>query len=200
VDEPNAEDPLDALSGTVRDKRAALASVAAREGLGAEDALECLQDALCTFLDMLQRDEVTAPRAEWGALLAGIVRNAARNRRRRHDLSRPHESDTEQRPSNAPLAEEILLRAESHVRLRGCVAELCEIQRAVVTLRLLDEKPGEDVARTLGISRGHVDVLVHRAKASLRECMLRADPESPQAPLAHRKEANHEQQERDRRG
>jgi len=64
-------------------------------------------------------------------------------------------------------------RAEAQVRLRVCVAELCEIQRAVVLLRLLSEQPGDDVAQSLGISRGYVDVLTHRAKSALRACMLR---------------------------
>ena len=36
---------------------------------------------------------------------------------------------------------------------------------------MLEERPGEDVAAALGLSRGHVDVLLHRAKASLRVCM-----------------------------
>ena len=38
-------------------------------------------------------------------------------------------------------------------------------------LRMLEERPGEDVARALGISSGHVAVLLHRAKAALRTCM-----------------------------
>jgi RNA polymerase sigma-70 factor (ECF subfamily) len=70
--------------------------------------------------------------------------------------------------------EELLLRAEDAVRLRACVAELCEIQRSVVTLRLLEERPGEDVAEALGITKNHAAVLLHRAKASLRECMTEA--------------------------
>jgi RNA polymerase sigma-70 factor (ECF subfamily) len=55
------------------------------------------------------------------------------------------------------------------------VAELCEIQRAVVTLRMLDERPGEDVAHLLGITKNHAAVLLHRAKASLRACMTASD-------------------------
>jgi RNA polymerase sigma-70 factor (ECF subfamily) len=51
------------------------------------------------------------------------------------------------------------------------VGRLGEIQRAVVTLRMLDELPGDDVARALGLKPGHVAVLLHRAKASLRDCM-----------------------------
>ena len=57
------------------------------------------------------------------------------------------------------------------MRLRACVAELCEIQKAVVTLRMLEERAGEDVGETLGISPGHVAVLLHRAKRALRACM-----------------------------
>ena len=57
------------------------------------------------------------------------------------------------------------------MRLHACVQELCEIEKAVVTLRMLEEQAGEDVARALGISAGHVAVLRHRAKAALRACM-----------------------------
>ncbi|APR87507.1 putative RNA polymerase ECF-subfamily sigma factor [Minicystis rosea] len=150
--------------------------MARREGVGAEDAVECVQDALCTFLGLHQRGEVIADVSEWGYLLGGIVRNAARNRRRRHATARPHDTFEDVPESgDDPRTDDIVIRAEEHVRLRACVAELCETQRAVVTLRLLDEQPGDDVAGALGISRGHVDVLAHRAKAALRACMLRGD-------------------------
>jgi RNA polymerase sigma-70 factor (ECF subfamily) len=170
-----AEDFLESLSAVVRSERAALVRVAAREGLSPQDALECVQDALCTFLRLHQAGELAAPQPEWGPLLGGIVRNAARNWRRRHAVARPHEPTAESAPSLGPAADEVLLRAEAHVKLRACVAELCAVQRNVVLLRLLDERPGEDVAAALGISRGHVDVLMHRAKAALRVCMLRGD-------------------------
>ena len=167
------QDFLDALTAMARRDRAALVRVATREGLSAQDALECVQDGLCTFLRTWQEGEVAAPREEWGPLLVGIVRNAARNWRRRHAVARPHEPWADEAASDAASADELLVRAEAHVRLRECVEQLCDIQRAVVMLRLLEEQPGEDVAQSLGISRGHVDVLVHRAKSALRTCMLR---------------------------
>ena len=167
------EDFLEALSAVVRADRAVLLRVATREGLSAQDGLECVQDALCTFLRMHKLGELSAPRDEWTRLLSGIVRNAARNRRRRHDIARPHGTLGDEQPSATPAADELLMRKKQQVRLRVCVAELCEIQRAVVLLRLLEEQPGEDVAQALGISRSYVDVLTHRAKASLRACMLR---------------------------
>ena len=168
------EDCLDALTDVLRGERAALVCVARREGVSDEDAVECVQDALCTFLTLHQRGQLEADRAEWGAFLMGIVKNAARNRRRRHALAKPHDDiDAAERASDGAAADELVERAENQVRLRACVAELCAIQRAVVTLRLLEERPGEDVAEALGITRGHVDVLAHRARAALRACMCR---------------------------
>jgi RNA polymerase sigma-70 factor (ECF subfamily) len=40
---------------------------------------------------------------------------------------------------------------------------------------MLEEQSGEDVARALGITAGHVAVLLHRAKAALRACMTSSE-------------------------
>jgi RNA polymerase sigma-70 factor (ECF subfamily) len=56
----------------------------------------------------------------------------------------------------------------------GCLDHLGKLQRAVVSLRMLDEVAGEDVAAMLGLPSSHVAVLLHRAKQSLRTCMLSA--------------------------
>jgi RNA polymerase sigma-70 factor (ECF subfamily) len=102
------------------------------------------------------------------------VRNVARNARRLHAVARPHASDdatVEALADGAPAADERLAAGEDRGRLARCVARLAEVQRAVVTLRMLDDRPGDDVARELGLRPGHVAVLLHRAKADLRACM-----------------------------
>jgi RNA polymerase sigma-70 factor (ECF subfamily) len=173
MDPDNDEgDVLGRLSRLARTERGALAALARAEGVSAEDAVDCVQDGLCTMLTMAQTDALPEDPQTWGAVLAGVVRNVARNRRRRHAVARPHH-EIEEAPLAAagPAADDVIARAEEHVRLRACVAELCEIQRAVVTLRMLEERPGEDVAEALGISAGHVAVLLHRAKAALHACM-----------------------------
>src|SRR5512140_73943 len=167
------DDLLDRISHLARHERGALAALARAEGLGPQDAIDCVQEGLCTLLEGAQRGALPGEVETWGALLAGMVRNAARNRRRRHDRARPHE-DLDAHPlaaEGAPATDEAIAGAEEHVRLRACVEELCEIQKAVVTLRMLEEQPGEDVAEALGITAGHVAVLLHRAKAALRVCM-----------------------------
>lgn len=170
--EGDADDLLDRLSHLAHRERSALAALARAEGVTAEDAVDCVQEALCTLLGAARQGPVPEEGA-WGPVLAGMVRNAARNRRRRHFRARPHDDlDAHALAADdGPAADEAIARAEAHVRLRACVEELCEIQKAVVTLRMLEEQPGEDVAQALGISAGHVAVLLHRAKRALRECM-----------------------------
>ena len=170
-------DALDALSAAIRAEREALARLARREGLGPEDAVDAAQDAFCTYLRAAQRGELPEPGA-LGGWLATAVKNAARNKRRRHHLARPHDdldaldaARSAHADDDAGSAESLVARAEEHVRLRACVERLCDTQRAVVTLRLLEERAGEDVAAALGLTRGHVDVLLHRAKHALRACM-----------------------------
>ena len=173
---PHREDVLGALDRIVREQRAELAGLARREGLGAEDALDCVHDAFCTFLQLALRDELPRSEAEHAPLIAGIVVNTARNKRRRHYLARPHRAiDAVERSDDGPSTETLVAHAEECVRLRSCVDRLCKTQRTVVMMRLLEERPGEDVAAALGITRGHVDVLVHRAKVSLLVCMTHSE-------------------------
>jgi RNA polymerase sigma-70 factor, ECF subfamily len=164
-------DPLDRLLQVLQTQRGALAAVARQEGLTPEDAVDCVQEGLCTLMDLVRAGQLEEGR-DPAPILATIVRNAARNHRRRHFRSRPHdEYDAHELAGDVAFPDELMARAVEHVRLRACVAELCEIQRAVVTLRILEERPGEDVAQLLGITKNHAAVLLHRAKSSLRACM-----------------------------
>jgi RNA polymerase sigma-70 factor, ECF subfamily len=179
---PSGDDALEHLSSVVRRHRSALAAIARQEGLTPEEAIDCVQDALCTLLDLVQTGQLQGG-PEPAAALGTIVRNRARNQRRLHFRAKPHErlDARELADDGSALAEEQLSRAEDAVRLRACVAELCEIQRAVVTLRLLEERPGEDVAALLGVTKNHVAVLLHRAKASLRACLLASEDPGAQS-------------------
>lgn len=170
-----SEDAFDIVSRVIREQRAELAGVARREGLGPEDAVDCVQDAFYTFLRLAQRGALPADPGALEPFLAEIVRNGARNKRRLHRLARPHEPiEALELADDDETSEALVAQAEEHVRLRACVDRLCDTQKAVVTLRLLEEQRGEDVAESLGVTRGYVDVLLHRAKGRLRACMLGA--------------------------
>lgn len=167
------EDFLGWVARLVHQHRAYLLRVVRGEGLGPEDAFDAVQEAFQTFLTLPAARALAPACDDAGRMLTTIARNAARNQRRRASLARPHDSDDAVLASLATPAfvEELLADAENEVRLRGCVESLGDMQRMVVTLRMLDEIAGEDVARTLGVTPGHVAVLLHRAKANLLACM-----------------------------
>jgi RNA polymerase sigma-70 factor, ECF subfamily len=161
------------VSDLARHHTAALARVARGEGLQAEDALDAVQEAFHTFLLLPQARALIGSEEDSRALMSAVVRNAARNMRRRHHRSQPHEPIDEVRVlvDSAPGVDEMLVSAEQHVQLLGCMHTLSEVQRHVVTLRMLEEASGGDVASKLGLEPGHVAVLLHRAKKELQRCM-----------------------------
>jgi RNA polymerase sigma-70 factor (ECF subfamily) len=169
------------LTQLVHAHRSTLARLARAEGLLAEDAFDAVQEAFRAFITRDDARELVTRPDDARKVLIVLTRNLARNRRRLHSDARPHLTDAtvvESLPDDAPTSEEALESLEEREQLARCVGELGEVQRAVVTLRMLDEVPGEDVARMLDIAPGHVAVLLHRAKANLATCMAQ-DPQDP---------------------
>ena len=171
----------------VHEHRGHLVGVARREGLGSEDAFDVVQEAFQTFLTRPAARALVDATDDSRRSLIVITRNAARNHRRLAAVARPHESRESvlaELPAELTSVEDLLAEAEDEVRLRGCVAGLGEMQRTVVTLRMLDGADGENVARTLGITPAHVAVVLHRAKANLLACMTTGaggrDPDGPE--------------------
>src|SRR5215470_4337137 len=157
--------------------RGRLYALARREGLREEDSLDCAQDAFHTFLLLPQARQLVESNDDSRRLLSALARNHARNRRRRHEIARAHDSADETLAllrAEAPPVDELIAQAEDFALMIGCLDHLGKLQRAVVSLRMLDEVAGEDVALMLGLPPSHVAVLLHRAKQNLRSCMVSA--------------------------
>lgn len=155
-----------------REQTDRLAEIAAREGLSADEAMDAVQEAFATFITLPQARSLAEQRDEVSAFLAVIVRNAARNARRRHHRARPHAPLEEAALfDDSPSVATLIAAAEQHALMLGCVNKLGEIQRAVVRLRVLEEVGASEVAAQLGLTPGHVAVLLHRAKQALAACM-----------------------------
>ena len=85
-------------------------------------------------------------------MLIILARNIARNRRRRHDYARPHivdDSIMEGLVSDTASADQIIAIAEQRAMTMGCMVTSNEVQRAIVQLRVIDDVPGENIARQL---------------------------------------------------
>ena len=162
------------VSDLARTHSARLLAIAQHEGLTKTDAVDATQEAFHTLLCLPQARSLAAEREDAERLMALLVRNSARNMRRRHHRALPHEGpDTLERiTTDEESADELIARAEEHVALLGCVNQLSEIQRRVVTLRLLEEVATSEVARELRLTEGNIAVMTHRAKKALRACLL----------------------------
>lgn len=90
----------------------------------------------------------------WGAWLAGIVRNVARNRLRGERRRRSHETEAARRQAGSvapPGPLEHLARIEEGQRVLAALGRLEEPYRHTVTLRYLDDLPVARVALATGV-------------------------------------------------
>lgn len=132
-----------------------------------------VQQAFEAVIESPEPEALLASAADARRWLATRTRNLARNHRRLHAVSRPHLSDEttlESLASESDL-ESAVADVDELLRFASCLRTLGATQREVVRLRLLEERHGENVARQLRLSRGHIAVLLHRARANLRICM-----------------------------
>ena len=167
------------VSNLARTHTRSLAATAVREGLTRVEAIDAVQEAFITLLSMPQARELSLDAEGAERLMSVLVRNAARNMRRRRQRSKVHEplEEVSEIAADTPDVDALLVAAEEHVALLGCVNQLGEIQRLVVSMRVLEQLSPEIVARTLGLTPGHIAVLLHRAKHALVDCMERGRAE-----------------------
>ena len=160
------------ISELARGQGSRLAGIARAEGVSPADALDVVQEAFST---LLRRDDsatlCTRP-TDAARLLSTIVRNAARNWRRRHHYARPHvDVDDVDLAAQQARADDALDQKATAAQLVGCIAKLGDVHRHIVTLRVLEELSGDEAADALGLKANHVAVLLHRARKELERCM-----------------------------
>jgi len=162
----------DWVSVLARDHAGRLAAIARREGVTATDALDVVQDAFHTLISLPESQALRDKPDDAARVLSTIVRNAARNVRRRHHNAKAHVEVEDQALAAREVAPDVAIEhAETQAQLVGCMAKLGDAHRHVVTLRVLEELSGEEAAQALGVSAGHVAVLLHRARKQLEACM-----------------------------
>src|SRR3954451_386231 len=160
-----------ALGALVRRHTPAMLRVAMRCGLSDAVAQEAVQDAWLRVLSGLDRFEQRSSLRTW---LFAILINCARRDADRERRSVPFsavaagEADLERvAPLWAPF--DGGAPAEERSAVRTLVGTLPPSQRAVVVLRDVEGWDSADVCRVLDITPGNQRVLLHRARARLRE-------------------------------
>jgi RNA polymerase sigma factor (sigma-70 family) len=157
----------------VHTHRARLLSYVRRRGLAPDDALDVVQDSFASFLTLPEAQSIARVGDDAIKLLTVIARHNIMNRRRKRSRREASLGGVDAiLPDGSESSEELVMRAEQLARVRGCLSLMNRLQRAVILLSALDERPHQEVAELLGIAPGHVRVLLHRARRHVRACPI----------------------------
>ena len=139
--------------------------------LGDRDAAaDCFQETFLTALELSRRQKVR----NWAALLVRLCTCRAMDqlrRRLRHADRHDELADWSTVASPNPGPVEHAQADELSRRLRSALTELPDGQAEVFCLRCLNELSYREIARQLGIKPSAVGVLLHRARARLRQLL-----------------------------
>ncbi|MEU5210388.1 SigE family RNA polymerase sigma factor [Streptomyces sp. NPDC020742] len=111
-----------------------------------------------------QLDEVDNALAYLRTAVVNAARSVLRRRRTARDYTPPYEAD-------APSAEERIVLDEEHREVLAALSGLTARRREVLVLRYWCDLTEEQIATTLGISRGAVKSLASRALDSLEKIL-----------------------------
>jgi RNA polymerase sigma-70 factor (ECF subfamily) len=151
-------------------------------------AEEVVQEAWLGVIRGLERFEGRSSLKTW---IFRIVANIAKTRSAREGRSVPFSAlgDGDDGPSVDPerfgpddhwssgpgnwetIPEERLQAKETLARIQEAIETLPPSQRAVVTLRDVEQWSSEEVCELLGVSEGNQRVLLHRARAKVRKAL-----------------------------
>lgn len=140
----------------------------ARRLLGDDaDAADCFQETFVDFLELSRRQTVREPTA----LLRRIVTARALDRLRRRIRLRRREvpADAVCFPSSDPAPAERAQANELVEQLQVALAELPAEQALAFVMRFLGGASYKSIATAMGITTDAAGVLLHRARARLRE-------------------------------
>lgn len=133
------------------------------------DAEECFQETFLAALDLWRRQPVRSPRAALQRL--ATARAIDRLRRRYREAGRHSDVPAGALTDSSPSPGERAAASELLDTLRLALADLPEKQADAFCLHCLDGYSYAEAAALLGVSVDHVGVLIHRARARLREAL-----------------------------
>jgi len=132
------------------------------------DAADCLQDTFVSALEVSRRQRIR----NWPGLLRRLATTRALDRLRqrvRQSWQRVELGDWAEFADPATGPARSAESRELAARLRLALADLPTQQAEVFCLRFMNDMSYREIAREMGIKTNAVGVLLHRARAALRE-------------------------------
>lgn len=140
-----------------------------RRGRPREFIEDVAQETFRRVLALLQSGRPIEHPERFGAFVHSISVNVEREMARPEERYRPMNGIDFTDHRGGPDA--ALVTEERKRRVRAILNELSERDRRVLELRYLEEWPVEKICEVLGVERGYVRVVLHRARTRFREKM-----------------------------
>lgn len=168
----------EAVAQAVHDHARMLFRAARGMGFAEHEAEDLVQDIFTTFIERLDAFEGRSHLRTW---LFGILHRKALERRRASTIDERTDSidqvfesrfDEKGNWSRPPAdLERLFLSKELGEVIRGCMDGLPVNQREAFVLREVEGFHTEEICKILEVSVTNFGVLIHRARARLRECL-----------------------------
>ncbi len=129
------------------------------------DAADCFQETFVCALELSQRQRIRS----FSALLRRLATTRAIDRLRRRFRRSHCEAVSTAVPSANPGPAQMAQQQELIARLRESLTQLQPQETQVFCLRYLNDMSYRQIAKVLGIKINAAGVLLHRARAKLRE-------------------------------
>jgi RNA polymerase sigma-70 factor (ECF subfamily) len=172
-----ARDPA-TIAGIVDEHARPLWRAARGMGVPEVSAEDLVQAVFATFLETLDRFEARSQVRTW---LFGILHKKVLEFRREQAVLQQHDPIDEVFESRFDARgnwvrppqdlQRLLESREAGDLIRQCLEGLPHTQRAAFTLREVEQAGSREICKILGISVTNLGVLMHRARARLRECL-----------------------------
>lgn len=136
-----------------------------------EEAQDLTQE---TFIRMIRHAGKFKAQGQFQSWLFRIAGNQARSRLRRRKILRWLSFDDEKPDPPSPLADPLaeLERQESRAEVRLAIRKLPARQREALVLKHYMDMKYKEIAETMGLTVGSVQMLLHRALQALRHDLL----------------------------
>ena len=114
----------------------------------------------------------TLPFERWVLSIAGrLCVDRLRRRKVERSIFRDEAIEEREATASGPSPLEAMVAKEERQALRDAVDGLAERYRLALTLRYYTGLGYEEIAETLGVTRKHVAVLIHRARQEVRKAL-----------------------------
>jgi RNA polymerase sigma-70 factor, ECF subfamily len=129
------------------------------------------QETFVRVLSTLKRKGGLANAASLGAFVNAVCNNVLLETYRAGGRAASLEEEQADRQDDGPGAEATLIGAEERAGVREAIAALPAKDRELLRWLFFEERSKDDICRELNVDRDYLRVLLHRAKARLREAL-----------------------------